>query len=296
MYKMIFILATVLCNQLFAQAPAAKPSVIYGKSHIDTLRSEPHNQWFTAGYDSYIPDHETVNRISKQLNKDISVEIFFGSWCGDSKREVPRFIKLADALHIPQAKLVLIGLGSSDSLYKQSPDHEEAGKGIFRVPTFIFYNKGKEIARINEFPVNSLEKDVLAILEGNKYEPNYRTFATVKSWMDNGALEDENISPSGLAGQLLGKVKNEHELNSLGYLLLAQGRKKEALRIFQTNFYLFPESANVLSSLGEGYLENKDSKKAVTYLERSLALNQDPGSVTGILSVLYKAWLQAGSR
>ncbi|MGB4846096.1 MAG: hypothetical protein WBP16_16635, partial [Ferruginibacter sp.] len=92
-----------------------------------------------------------------------------------------------------------------------------------------------------------------------------------------------------LSGQLAAVVKNENELNSLGYLLLKQGKKEDASKIFQVNYYLFPESANVVSSLGEGYYENNDMRRAVFFLEKSLELNKDPKAVAGILSILYKA-------
>ena len=99
----------------------------------------------------------------------------------------------------------------------------------------------------------------------------------------------QNISTRSLAGQLTFLTNNENELNSLGYLLLAQGKKEEASKVFQINYYLFPESVNVMSSLGEGYYENNDIRRAIFFLEKSLKLNKDPEAVEGILSILYKA-------
>jgi len=69
--------------------------------------------------------------------------------------------------------LTLVMVGNNDSLYKKSPQHEEAGKNIVRVPTIIVDQKGVEIGRIIEFPVSSLEKDLLTILRKEKYQPNY---------------------------------------------------------------------------------------------------------------------------
>jgi predicted Zn-dependent protease len=81
----------------------------------------------------------------------------------------------------------------------------------------------------------------------------------------------------------------ESELNSLGYLLLKHNRAAEALRLFQVNATLYPESANVISSLGEGYLKNGDSKNAIIQLERSLELNKEPQLIKEILQLLYEA-------
>ncbi|HEX6170951.1 MAG TPA: hypothetical protein VFZ33_14780, partial [Chitinophagaceae bacterium] len=71
------------------------------------------------------------------------------------------------------ANLTMIMVSNKDSLYKKSPQHEEAGKNIVRVPTVIIEQKGVEIGRIIEFPIISLEKDLLAILRKEKYQPNY---------------------------------------------------------------------------------------------------------------------------
>jgi len=134
-----------------------------------------------------------------------------------------------------------------------------------------------------------LEKDLLAILCGQSYSPNYRSFSTVLRWLNDGSLGDDNNSSRGLAEQLRTLVAGEHELNSLGYLLVKQGKKKEALQIFRMNYTLYPESSNTASSLGEGYYENGNYKKAISFLERSLELNKDPGTIKEILGILYKA-------
>lgn len=272
-----------------AQTSADKPKILYGACTKDSLTIEPFGKWFNANYDSYQPNATTITTLKKQSFDNISIKVFFGTWCGDSKREVPRFLKLLSAISFPDKKVQLIALGGSDSLVKQSPQHEEAGLGIFRVPTFIIYRNGTEINRINEFPVFSLEKDLLGILTNQPYSPNYHSFSPILRWLHDGSLSDDNISTRGLAEQLRFLTASEHELNSLGYLLLKQGSKKEALRIFQVNYNLFPESGNVASSLGEGYLETGDYKKAVPILERSLELNKDPKEIKGILEILYKA-------
>ncbi len=57
--------------------------------------------------------------------------------------------------------------------YKQSPQHEENGRNIIRVPTIIIEDNFKEVGRIVEYPVVSLEKDMLSILRKERYVPNY---------------------------------------------------------------------------------------------------------------------------
>jgi hypothetical protein len=277
------------CFPAAAQTSTEKPKILYGVCTKDSLIADPFGKWFNTGYDSYNPSPAIISGLKKQDLSAISIKVFFGTWCGDSKREVPRFLKLLSAISFPEKKVQLIGLGGSDSLVKQSPRHEEAGLGIFRVPTFIIYKNGIEINRINEYPVLSLEKDLLTIFTAQPYSPNYHSFKPMLGWINDGSLADENTSTRGLAEQLRTSVAGEYELNSLGYLLLKQGKKKEALKIFQVNYSLYPESSNIASSLGEGYYENSDYKKAVALLERSLELNKDPAGLKDILPLLYKA-------
>lgn len=280
--------AVVSTVVITAQTNTSKPEILYGAVQKADLQKPPYNKWFDSIYAAYDPSPVVISKINKQQLKDIRIEIFFGTWCGDSRREVPKFLKIMDQLAVPASKISLIATGS-DSLYKQSPQHEEAGKGIFRVPVFIVYRNGAEINRINEFPVTSLENDMAAILADQSYSPNYRSFALLKNWLQEGSLLDKNTSLRGLALQLKYLVAGERELNSLGYVLLEQGKKAEALKIFQVNAILYPESANVLSSLGEGYYENADHQNAVVTLEKALELNKEPALVKEILQILYKA-------
>jgi tetratricopeptide (TPR) repeat protein len=273
-----------------AQTNTSKPEILYGAVQQTDLQKPPYNKWFDSMYAAYDPSPAVISSINRQELKDIRIDIFFGTWCGDSRREVPRFLKMMDQLAVPASKISLVATGS-DSLYKQSPQHEEAGKGIFRVPVFIVYRNGAEIGRINEFPVTSLEKDLATILAGQSYDPNYRSFALVNRWLIDGSLQDKNTNLRGLALQLKYLVAGERELNSLGYVLLEQGKKAAALKLFQVNALLYPESANVLSSLGEGYYENADHHNAVVTLEKAIELNKEPALVKEILKVLYKAKL-----
>jgi len=52
----------------------------------------------------------------------------------------------------------------------------------------------------------------------------------------------------------------EHDLNTLGYVLLNKGKKKEAVEIFKLNIQLFPFSWNVYDSQGEACQALSDNK------------------------------------
>ena len=65
----------------------------------------------------------------------------------------------------------------------------------------------------------------------------------------------------------------ESEINDLGYLLLKEGRLKEAIEIFKLNVTEHPDSWNVYDSLGEAYLKNGDTECAAKNYKKSLELN-----------------------
>lgn len=162
----------VLINQLSKDSRGN--DMLLGKCTRAALLQSPFTDWFKPNYDSYVVDSFTCNFI-KPLLAGKSITIFMGTWCGDSRREVPRVLKMLDCCGFPTNNLTLVMVGNSDSLYKKSPQHEEAGKNIVRVPTIIVQQKGTEVGRIIEFPKASLERDMLSILRKENYQPNYHT-------------------------------------------------------------------------------------------------------------------------
>ncbi|HUV35597.1 MAG TPA: tetratricopeptide repeat protein [Patescibacteria group bacterium] len=68
---------------------------------------------------------------------------------------------------------------------------------------------------------------------------------------------------------------SESELNRLGYRLLGRRQIKDAIEIFTLNVEMFPESANVYDSLGEGYLADGEFGLAVENYRKSLEINPD---------------------
>lgn len=124
----------------------------------DILATPPYAP-FQAGYDSAKIAPEFVPMI-RRVQEGVDVTIFFGGWCGDSKREVPRFLKLADESGFAKSSIQLYALDRT----KKSDDGLTEKYRIERIPTFIFLKDGKEIGRITESPTTTLEGDVLTIL------------------------------------------------------------------------------------------------------------------------------------
>ena len=136
------------------------------------LTKPPYDSWFTENHNNYELDIETADKIKKLLNRKLSIKVIMGTWCSDSRENVPGFFKLMDYLKFSNRKIQLIGL----DVDKKNPRQDESKYEIINVPTFIFYRDGEEINRIVELTIESIEKDILKILDGSGYENAYYGF------------------------------------------------------------------------------------------------------------------------
>ncbi len=178
MKKIIVILSFVfMASLIFAQTPSSYKDQngnvhLLGKIEISQLQNDStYQKWFNSGYEQFSITNKKPKWVS--LLKDVEVEIYLGTWCGDSKNWVPKFIKMWDELGLGRGKLRMIALYDAiegESKYKQGPNGEEKGKNIHRVPTFIFTKNGTEIARIVESPANDLETDLAQICAGGTFK------------------------------------------------------------------------------------------------------------------------------
>jgi thiol-disulfide isomerase/thioredoxin len=137
---------------------------VLGYFKLFQIAQPPHSAWYLKGYDEYNFNRDVVNKLT-DINKDgLTIKIVMGTWCPDSRREVPRFIRILDACKFPLTKVQFIGVDN----VKQSPIAEYSSLNIQRVPTFIFYKNNIEAGRIIENPVTSLEQDMVNILTRNE--------------------------------------------------------------------------------------------------------------------------------
>jgi thiol-disulfide isomerase/thioredoxin len=115
--------------------------------------------WFNSEYKMYEVDSISLGKISDKI-KNTDITIVMGTWCSDSRTLVPEFYKILDYFNYPSDRVKLIMIDRD----KKGRDDEIAGLNIRLVPTFIFYYNGKEAGRIVESPAETLEKDMVVIL------------------------------------------------------------------------------------------------------------------------------------
>lgn len=117
---------------------------------------------FSAQYKKFTPEQADLTAIKTLAGKDVVV--LFGTWCHDSQREVPRFLKLIDHAKVQLGSLKLIAL----DFKKQDPNGMATLHKIKRTPTFVVLQQGKELGRVIERPTESLAVDLAKISQQEK--------------------------------------------------------------------------------------------------------------------------------
>ena len=124
--------------------------------------------WFNKEYDFYRINEERLEKI-KPLLKDKRVVLIMGTWCEDSQREVPGMMKILNQAGFNTAEMEIIAIDED----KRTKEGLEKAYNLAYIPALIFFEGEKEINRIVEFPINSLEQDMLDILSGKEYKNAY---------------------------------------------------------------------------------------------------------------------------
>lgn len=142
--------------------------VLVGKHPLSTLQQAPYNTWFDENYE-YTPKPEIINQLQPWLN-GVEMTVFMGTWCSDSQQHVPVLLHILEAVNYDTQKITLIAVDED----KKTPDNWEEDHGIEYVPTVILWRHGEELGRIVEYPMQTLEEDLLKILSGQPYKHAYQ--------------------------------------------------------------------------------------------------------------------------
>ena len=164
---------TLIFSLITLTTTAQNDKTLIGKMEIEKLKNSEHSEWFMNYYNSYEPQDEKLEQLQNALPKgDFKFEIFYGSWCPDSQREIPRMVKIFEKIGIQKDKYDLIGVNR----FKDLPEAYANRSGeikLNRVPTLIYYKNGNEINRYVEFAQVSLLDDLLLIVQEKGYKHSY---------------------------------------------------------------------------------------------------------------------------
>lgn len=290
MKKLTLLVVILLFSNQFSKAQSfnteiskdVKKPYLLGKINKEALSSENYKEWFLKNYNAY----ETKNNIIN--NEDLSeytIKAFIGTWCGDSKKEIPRFYKILEASDYNLDRFTLVALNRERAEYKQSPGGEEEGLNIHRVPTFIFYKDGKEVNRIVESPVKSLEDDIQSILQNN-YTPNYQSVAMVDQYLNEYGLDKFQKKIKKVSKKLKGISKKVSELNTYSSVLFYSERQKEAIAVAKLNILLFPNEYYPYVNLGHKLSQIGKKSEALMNYQKALDLNPENEKIPGYINDL----------
>ncbi len=91
----------------------------------------------------------------------VEVKVFFGEWCHDSVREVPRLISLFEQVNNQNIKPTFYALDTA----KSDPKDEAIKHSIRKTPTVIVYKDGIELGRFLEFPKTDWANDIAQLIK-----------------------------------------------------------------------------------------------------------------------------------
>jgi tetratricopeptide (TPR) repeat protein len=260
---------TPIANQKTKDAGGA--DMLLGHCSGSCLHEWPYKEWFEKNYAGYAVDTASLYPL-KAFLADKTIVVFMGTWCGDSRREVPALMKILDHCNISGERLQLIMLDYQDGAYKQSPGHEEKDKQIFRVPCIIVMSGKKEAGRIVESPRKTLEKDLLDINAGN-YQPNYAAGKWFFEKLEKSPIKRLYRDSSAIIKKIKPQLKNSAELNSIGHVLTDRGDKGKAIFTFLINTDMYPSSITAYNGLANAYIQNNEKEKARIVVEKATRID-----------------------
>jgi len=271
-------LASTSAAQVPNPSPSAAPGersdkrpILVGPLTRANLKTAPFAEWFESQYLKYEPNRADIDKLREPI-KGLAIEAYIGTWCGDSRRQIPRLLKALDAAGFDEKRLAMVGLSDRDMEFKQSPGRPERKRLVHRTPTIVLLRDGVEIGRIVETPATTLEADLLAIVESRGPEPKYgaeafvhRLFSTLSG---NEALKALSAAEAEIA-----RLSTPGSLGHYAeYDLLKNGRPAEAKALLDLHLKIDPKSVSGHLQMSEALEALGRKDEALAAAERALAL------------------------
>jgi hypothetical protein len=166
----VLLLVSGACSDAMIRRPAGSSMMATGATEEPVLLGpvtreeieEAMPEWSFALVEAE-PDLSAASDLSA-VPAGAEVTVFFGTWCSDSRRELTRLWKALDMI-ADDRTFVLRYIGVDRD--KRGPSEWVTGQDILFVPTLIVEREGREVGRIIEESPRGIERDLLALLEGD---------------------------------------------------------------------------------------------------------------------------------
>lgn len=153
----IFALLSLFAST-FAQNMITNPDTVI----TGTIKPAELNQyqWYADAFRNYSPAPAKIASIKKLKSKTMQIIIFAGSWCEDTQKHLPAFMKALTDAGWPMDDVRIYFLDRD----KNYPTFLQPDYGISLIPTFILLEKGEERGRITEYFSMNAESDLNLLL------------------------------------------------------------------------------------------------------------------------------------
>ncbi len=142
-----------------AEEPKEPPSLLGPVSRAEIEAAEP--AWVAAQAEAEL-DAEAAGALGT-VEPGAEVDVYLGTWCSDSERELARFWRALDQnFGVVPFEVRYIAVDRSD----QRPPELSRDLDLRYVPTFIVRREEREVGRMVEVSPNGIERDLLALLTG----------------------------------------------------------------------------------------------------------------------------------
>ncbi len=135
------VLLILACLHLNACSNHVQAEPLVGQTNQAELLSR--YKGFAQSYRQFTVSKQQQRQVQNWPD-DIKIDVFFGTWCHDSQREVPRLLKLLS--YNTKIEITLIAL----DFHKADPLGLAQANNIQFTPTFVIYRQGREVGRIIE--------------------------------------------------------------------------------------------------------------------------------------------------
>ncbi|HEY0142933.1 MAG TPA: peptidylprolyl isomerase [Thermoanaerobaculia bacterium] len=136
------------------------PLTVGEKTAAELMRVLPE---YDVAKKAYNADISVIEMMKSYVRAGDRAEVFMGTWCPDSLREVPKFLRIVDDLKTQFGVDLPVRYFALDKS-KQEPKELLTGRTVDKVATFIYYRGENELGRIVERPTGVFEDDLLTIV------------------------------------------------------------------------------------------------------------------------------------
>jgi len=85
------------------------------KISLADLEIKPYDEWYISGITEFDP---SIKMDIHDLLQDVTVKVFMATWCGDTKRHLPTFIKTWQVAGLSEDQLEIVAIHLEDGKYK----------------------------------------------------------------------------------------------------------------------------------------------------------------------------------